>query len=188
MRFKELCEKVGKTKAIIFRLLTTALLFIVSNIIIRTLLNPNAVPWWFDVCLLLLFGIPWAIFYYYLAWIFYQKQRLEWEEETRDEEARTKGFIDTAKNLLNYHLKRMYRNEKKMNALKEKASKTSNPFLIRRYLKKKLAYECALFQVRVFSEFLNSHYRENYNLEYFKAYRDHYEINELFVPSDKEDK
>ncbi|MDE5856590.1 MAG: hypothetical protein K2H06_06045 [Anaeroplasmataceae bacterium] len=193
MRFKELCEKVGKIRTIIFQIFTVAFLFIVSNIIIRSFLNPNAVPWWFDIACIAFFGIPWVIFYYYLASIFYQKERLEVEEETRDEEARIKIFIDSAKDLLNHFLKRLISAEIKMNALKEKVSKSSNPFLIRRYIKKKSNYEYTLFQVRVLSEFLNSHYRENYNLEYLEKVRApylangyYYRTNELFNPSEEE--
>lgn len=192
MSYKELSEKVGKPKSIIFQILTTAFIFVALVVIIRLFSPSNDIPWWVDICLLLVAALLWVFYYYYLAFVFYQKERLEVEEETITEETRREVFITTAKDLLNHFLKRLKGDEKKMNVLKEKASKSLDPFLIGRYLKKKSDYEYTLFQVRVLSGFLNSYYRENYNLDYLEKVRApylangyYYRTNELFNPSEE---
>lgn len=165
-QFNNLCDKVGKPRAIIFLILTTAFLFVVISIVSRKCLSSNDVPGWFYVCLLLLSGIPCAIYYFYLEFVYYEKEKLRLMNQAANYKKDKKEVdIQTANDIIKANLKVVIPKKTELDKLEKRVQKSYSPFLIRKYLKKSDELNYLFFEIRCCSEFLKTN---GMNVNYFK--------------------
>lgn len=153
--FRNLRKELGKFKmSLLYVGIGLCILIAISIVILDTLLKDTFLP----VILVFAVFVPCVflviLYYIYLGILMDMKQELKADEAITPELSR-EVLINSIKEVKNHNLDVLEQKESELARLKKKVHKTSNPFLIRKYLKEKLDFEWESFQVELFIEFLN---------------------------------
>ncbi len=143
---KENVDLLGKFK--ICLLLLSYVIIVILSVLTLTI---KPLPLWYYFGVYIPFGCLMLVYIFYLDYCIQKKKEfLEEEHDSILEQA-----SESAKIIVKSNLDIIKELEPKLKRLKEKCSKSSNPFLIRKYLRMKLDFEYACLQIEAFSEYLN---------------------------------
>lgn len=95
------------------------------------------------------------LYFMYLDYLYDMKRRLDIEEKNITCEVVRETLNKTLKNVIEKNTEALGSEERSLAILKEKVYKTSNPFLIKKYLNKKIDFEWYSFQTEIYTEYVN---------------------------------
>lgn len=152
---KDLRRELGKFKmSLLYAGIGICAVILIILTILEFLMEGEFLP----VMLLFAVFMPCAflvmLYYIYLGALMDMRKELKADECITPEISR-EVLLKTIQEVKNHNLEVLEQKESELARLKEKAYKTSNPFLIRKYLNEKLDFEWESFQIEMFIEFLN---------------------------------
>ena len=95
------------------------------------------------------------LYFMYLESLYDMKRKLQIEETDITPEMVRECLNKAFKETLEESLEKLNREDQRLAILKEKAYKTSNPFLIKKYIKKKEELEWFSFEIEIYLEYKN---------------------------------
>ncbi len=134
-----------------FKMVVLLMLYIILIILCAVTLIIDSLPWWYNFGILIPYTCLMAGYIFYLD--YFKKKKNELIES--EEYSLLKNSTESAEVIVDANMDIIKELEPKLKKLKEKCSKTSNPFLIKKYLKMKFDFEYACLQIEAFTEYLH---------------------------------
>lgn len=152
---KELRNELGKFKLfLLYAGIGVCVLIAICLIILDIIMENSILPF------LLVFTVFWPcvlvimLYYFYLVILMGMRQELK-ADECITPEISKQILFETIQEVRDHNLDILERKESQLTILKKKAYRTSNPFLIRKYLNEKLDFEWKSFELEIYTDFLD---------------------------------
>lgn len=134
-----------------FKIYISLVFDIITIILCAVALAVESLPLWYYFGIFIPFG---SIMLGYTLYLYYFLQKKKELIESK-EDSILKNSTESAEVIVDANMDIIKELEPKLKKLKEKCSKTSNPFLIKKYLKMKFDFEYACLQIEAFTEYLH---------------------------------